>query len=115
MLKINKGDTVKVVAGKDRGKEGVVEKVLGDAKVLLPNLNLYKKHVKAATAPDKKGGIYDIPRPVPLANVILVCPHCKKTTRVGFKLVQGDEKQRICKKCKRAIDPATKTSRSKKK
>ncbi|OGM13988.1 50S ribosomal protein L24 [Candidatus Woesebacteria bacterium RIFCSPHIGHO2_02_FULL_42_20] len=109
MLKIKKGDTVKVVAGKDKGKDGVVERVFADKfDLLVPNLNLYKKHVKAAVAPDKKGGIYEIPKPLSIANVALVCPHCKKIARVGFKVLATGEKQRFCKKCNRAIDTKSK-------
>jgi len=116
MLKIKKGDTVRVTAGKDKGKEGVVEKVSkGSSNVLIPNLNLYKKHVKAIAAPDRKGGIYDIPKPLSLGNVALVCPHCKKITRVGFKLTQNGEKQRICKKCGRVVDSRIKKEKVKEK
>lgn len=103
MLKIKKGDKVKVLMGKDRGREGEVEKVLPkEGAVLIPDLNIYKRHVKGGVS-GQKSGIYEVPRPFPVSKVALICPKCKKQTRVGFKKVDG-EKVRICKKCKREID-----------
>jgi len=102
MLKIKVGDKVKVVAGKDKGKEGVVEKVFGaKSKLLIPEINTYKKHIKSSQ--DQKGGIFDIERPIDVAKVALICPACKKVTRVGFKVTKED-KNRFCKKCGKTID-----------
>lgn len=102
MLKFKKGDTVKITAGKDKGREGKIEKILiSESKVIVPGVNLYKKHVKGFG--DVKGGVYDIPRPLGYGKVALICPKCKKMTRVGFGKA-GEEKVRICKKCKKEID-----------
>lgn len=102
MLKLKKGDNVKIVAGKDKGRDGKIEKVLvEEMKVIIPGVNVYKKHVKGVSG--VKGGIYDLPRPLPFAKVALICPKCKKITRVGFKFA-GDEKVRICRKCGKEID-----------
>ncbi len=102
MLKIKKGDKIKVLIGKDKGREGEVEKVLlSTNRVLVPGVNIYKKHVKGVSG--QKGGIYDIPRPLAISKVALICPKCKKPTRVGFKFV-SDEKVRVCRKCDREID-----------
>lgn len=102
MLKFKKGDTVKITAGKDKGREGKIEKILiTDAKVIIPGVNLYKKHVKGFS--DVKGGVYDIPRPLGYGKIALICPKCKKITRVGFAKA-GDEKVRVCRKCKKEID-----------
>jgi large subunit ribosomal protein L24 len=102
MLKFKKGDTVKITAGKDKGREGKIEKLLlAESKVVVPGVNLYKKHVKGFG--DVKGGVYDIPRPLGYGKVALICPKCKKMTRVGFGKA-GEEKVRICKKCKKEID-----------
>src|ERR1035437_1297916 len=102
MLKFKKGDTVKITAGKDKGREGKIEKILiSESKVIVPGVNLYKKHVKGFG--DVKGGVYDIPRPLGYGKVALICPKCKKITRVGFGKA-GEEKVRICKKCKKEID-----------
>lgn len=102
MTKFKIGDTVKVTGGKDKGREGKIEKILAkDGAALVPGVNVYKKHVKGVQG--QKGGIYDIPRPLPFAKIALVCPKCKKVTRVGFRLV-GKDKVRVCKKCKKEID-----------
>lgn len=101
MLKFKVGDKVKVTAGKDRGREGVIERIfLKRESVLIPGLNVYKKHVKAT--PERKGGIYEVSRPLPFSKIALICPNCKKVTRVGIKSSQKD-KVRVCKKCGREI------------
>lgn len=102
MLKLKVGDKVKILGGKDKDREGEIEKILLKASlVVIPGINIYKKHVKGFQG--QKGGIYDIPRPLPFAKVGLVCPKCQKVTRVGIRIV-GDEKVRICRKCKKEID-----------
>ncbi len=102
MIKFKIGDTVKLTQGKDKGRDGKIEKVFPtESKVLIPGVNLYKKHVKAFG--DVKGGVYDIPRPLGFGKIALICPKCKKITRVGFKMA-GEDKVRICKKCKKEID-----------
>ncbi len=101
-MKFKIGDTIKITAGKDEGKTGKIEKVLPkEEKVIVPGFNLYKKHVKGFG--DTKGGVYDIPRALSLGKIALICPKCKKQTRIGYKFV-GDEKMRICKKCGKEID-----------
>lgn len=103
-MKIKKGDKVKILLGKDRGKEGEVKLVLGKKKRLfVEGVNLYKRHVRKMEGIE--GGIIDIPKSVNISNVILICPNCKKTTRVGYKIT-GKEKTRICKKCKKEITDA---------
>ena len=99
--KIKKGDKVKVLLGKDRGKEGTVEFVkTKDQKVFVGGVNLYKRHVKKQGTIE--GGIIDIPKPLDVSNVVLICPNCKKVTRVGFKKA-GNDKVRICKKCGKEV------------
>jgi len=101
-MKIKKGDKVKVIYGKDKGKEAVVEKVYKKAnKLLLAGINIYKRHIKKSEKMPK-GGIIDVPRPIDVSKVMLICPKCKKITRVGF-LVNEKKKFRFCKKCKSKI------------
>ena len=96
-LKIKKGDKVKVLTGKDRGKTGNVTRVLPTAsKVIVDGVNVAKKHQKATRA-TMQGGIIDKDMPIPVANVALLCPK-DGPTRVGYK-IDGGEKVRICKKC----------------
>jgi large subunit ribosomal protein L24 len=102
MLKLKVGDTIKVTSGKDKERQGKIEKIFAKkAHALIPGINMYKKHVKGFQG--QKGGIYDIPRALPFSNIALLCPKCKKPTRVGFRLA-GNEKVRICRKCKKEID-----------
>lgn len=100
-MKIKKGDKIKVLLGKDRGKEGTVELVLGkDKKVFVGGANLYKRHVRKMQ--NREGGIIDLPKPMDISNVVLVCPNCNKPTKVGYQK-NADTKIRICKKCKKEI------------
>lgn len=104
MYKFRLEDVVKITSGKDKGREGKIEKIYPSmGKALVPGINVYKKHIKKDLSKDKKGGIYDIPRPIPFSNLALVCPKCKKITRVGFRAL-GREKKRVCRKCGRLID-----------
>jgi large subunit ribosomal protein L24 len=118
-LKIKKGDTVHMLSGKDRGKQGqVVEARPRDGKVIVQNLNMMKKHQKPRPIRDANrmggtqiapGGIIDRPMAVSVSNVMLVCPTCKLPTRVGyvFKDVKGERvKIRVCKRegCGQEID-----------
>lgn len=101
-MKIRKGDTVLITAGKDKGKKGKVERVYPDEQmVLVPGLNLFKRHLKKRTE-GQKGGIVTFSRPINMANVAIICPKCSKPTRVGFQL-SGDDKIRICRKCQQPI------------
>lgn len=101
-MKIKKGDKIRVITGKDKGREGVIERVYRKSKkVLVQGINLFKRHLKKSEqAP--QGGIVNIPRPILISKVMLVCPKCGKTTRVGFKL-EKNKKFRICKKCQSKI------------
>ena len=100
-MKIKKGDKVQVLLGKDRGKDGTVEFVrVSDNRIFVGGVNLYKRHVKKIG--DVKGGIIDIPKSLHVSNVGLICPNCKKLTRVGYKITAG-VKSRMCNKCDKEI------------
>ncbi len=101
-MKIKKGDKVKVLLGKDRGKIGSIEYVLSkERKIMVTSVNTYKRHVRKQG--DREGGIINIVKPINISNVMLICPTCQKPTRVGFVL-KGASKIRICKKCKKEIN-----------
>ena len=101
MNKIKKGDNVKVLAGKDSGRTGSVDRVLVKTdKVIVAGINVSKRSVKKMG--ENQGGIVDLVKPVNISNVALICPNCKKITRVGFK-IEGKEKIRICRKCGKEI------------
>ena len=101
-FKIKKDDKVKITLGKDKGREGVVEKVFpNEGKVLVGGINQYKRHRKP-TAEGKKGEVITITKPMYIAKVALLCPKCQQQTRVGY-LITKKEKVRICRKCEPEI------------
>ena len=98
-LKIKKGDRVRVLAGKDRGKEGNVTRVIPKAgKVIVDGVNVAKKHQKPTRA-TMQGGIIDKDMPIPVANVAIVCPSCGQAARIGYRFDPDGAKVRICRKC----------------
>jgi large subunit ribosomal protein L24 len=103
-MKIKKGDTVRMLSGKDRGKTGKVSRVLPeDRKVVVEGLNLVKRHLRARRQ-GQKGQIVAKERSVSISAVALVCPSCGKITRVGYRISpDGLSKSRICKKCQAPI------------
>ena len=100
-LKIKKNDTVKVIAGKDAGKEGKVLVVdQKNAKVVVEGVNMVTKHMKPSQA-NQNGGIVQKEAPIDISNVMLVFKG--KATRVGFKM-DGDKKVRVAKATGEVID-----------
>ena len=101
-MKIKKGDTVAVIAGKNRGKKGKVITVFPkEGRLTVEHVNMFKKHVR----PKREGGkgeTIQISRPLSASNVMLLCPACNKPTRVAHA-VKNEEKLRACKKCKHAF------------
>ncbi|MFA6428668.1 MAG: 50S ribosomal protein L24 [Candidatus Buchananbacteria bacterium] len=102
-MKIKKGDIVKVITGKDKGKTGkVLKAVPADFKVVVEGLNLIIKH-RRPRKENEKGQKIQYPAPLTLAKVMLVCPHCSKAVRVAYQIGQDKIKRRICRKCKEVI------------
>ena len=101
-MKIKKGDNVKILIGKDKGKTGQVERIYPVwEKVLVAGVNEFKRHIKSR-ARNQKSEIVTITKPLPVSNVKLICPKCHLPTRVGYK-IDDSKKTRICKKCKQEI------------
>ena len=97
-MKIKKGDMVKIMAGKDKGKTGKVSKVFPlEEKIIVEGVNIKKKNMKPRKQ-GQKGHVAQIVAPFHSANAMIVCSSCGKTTRIGYKM-EGDKKARICKKC----------------
>ena len=94
---IKKNDKVKVIAGKDKGKEGTVEKVFpAQDRVIVKGINIVKKHQKPTNA-NPNGGIVEVEAPIHVSNVMLIDHSNNEATRVGFKVVDG-KKVRVSKK-----------------
>ena len=98
-MKIRKGDTVKILSGKDRGKTGTVTRMLPRRnRAIVEGMNLKKKHQRSRRQ-DKKGEIILLPAPLALSVLELVCPRCAKPTRVGYRRDPAAGKQRRCTRC----------------
>lgn len=101
-MRIKKGDQVRIISGKDRGKSGKVLRVIAEnSKIVVEGINLAKKHMKPKKG-GEKGQRVEIPAPLSISNTMLVCPKCGKLTRVRFD-IKGENKSRICKKCKSEV------------
>jgi large subunit ribosomal protein L24 len=97
-IKLKKGDRVRVLTGKDRGKEGVIMKVIpSQDKVIVEGVNIAKKHQKAKSA-TSQGGIIDKDMPLPVANVAVLSPTDGRPTRVGYKVLDDGSKIRVCRR-----------------
>ncbi len=97
-MKIIKGDRVVVIAGKDKGAEGVVARAIPEAgKVVVEGINIAKKH-QAPTRADQQGGIIEKPMPMDVSNIAVVSPKDGKATKVGYKINADGSKVRICRR-----------------
>ncbi len=99
MVDIRRNDTVKVITGRDKGKEGRVLRVFPDKnKVLVEHVMMVKKNVRPNPQKQIKGGIAEQESPISISNVMLVCSSCNKPSRIGHE-VQGERSVRVCKSC----------------
>ncbi len=113
-MKIKKGDTVKILYGKEAGKQGTVVAVSPKKNsVIVEGLNLYKRHLKG-DGQTRTSEILTIEKPFELSKVMLVCPNCNKPTRVGIRREEG-KPVRVCKKCSKDVVDKEKTTVTKKK
>ncbi len=102
-LHVRKGDTVLVLSGKDKGKQGkIIEALPKKAKVVVEGINKVKRHSKPSQS-NPQGGIITKDAPLGSSKVMLVCPACKKATRIKKTVVAGSY-VRTCKKCGEVID-----------
>ena len=103
-MKIRKGDTVLVIAGKDRGKKGKVRFAYPkDERLLVEGINIRKRHTRArGTA--RQAGIIELETPIHVSNVMLVCSKCNHPTRIGFRFLGDGRKVRLCRSCSEVID-----------
>jgi len=100
---IRRNDTVKVITGRDKGKQGRVLRVFpADSKVLVEHVMMVKKHVRPNPQRNVQGGIAEHESRIAISNVQLVCPTCGQV-RIGHE-VRGDKKVRVCKKCGTTLD-----------
>ena len=111
-MKIKKGDLVQILSGKDRGKQGrVLESRPDERRVIVENLNIVKRHTRPRPIRDSNrmgqqqlapGGVIEKPAPLPVSNVMIVCPTCRRPTRIGIRekesIKKGTIRVRVCKR-----------------
>jgi len=103
MNRIRKGDRVVVTAGKDKGKQGDVVRVLGD-KVVVSNINVVKRHTKPNPQAGQPGGIVEREAPIHASNVMVLNPATGKGERVAFKVLEDGRKLRVFRSSGEAVD-----------
>jgi len=105
MRRIRKGDEVVVLAGKDKGKRGVVLKVIQDLeKVIVENINMVKRHTKGNPAQGTPGGIVEKEMPLHVSNVAIWNPISDKADRIGIKMLEDGQKVRFFKSNDEVVD-----------
>ena len=101
--KIRTGDSVRVMTGRDRGKQGRVQRLLLDeGRLLVEGVNMAIRHIRP-TPGVRQAGRVSLEVPIHLSNVRLLCPHCNKPVRVGFSILEDGSKVRVCKRCQEEI------------
>jgi large subunit ribosomal protein L24 len=101
---VRRGDTVGVIAGRERGKRGKVLRVLRDSRrVVVEHVNMIKRHQRP-TPKLRQGGIIEREGPLAVSNVLLVCGRCNRPVRVGIKVLNDGRKVRACKRCGESVD-----------
>lgn len=99
-MRLKKGDNVLVITGKDKGRKGKIMRAYpANSNILIEGLNLKKKH-RRPRKEGEKGQVVEMPAPIHISNVKLICSKCSKPTRTGY-LIEGGKKTRICKKCEK--------------
>lgn len=105
-LKLKKNDIVEVITGEERGRRGKILEIIRDketgCKIIVEGLNLAKKHQKTRSA-RKPGGIIDLPQPIHISNLALICPKCGKRTKIRKERIE-EKRVRVCKLCDEVID-----------
>lgn len=106
-MKLKLNDQIQVITGKDKGKKGLIIKILSKQnKIVVEKVNIRTKHIKKTT--QKPGEKIQFEAPIDSSNAMLICPQCGKLSRVGYKKLESNKKQRICKKCKESVEKITK-------
>ena len=105
-MRIKKNDRVRVISGKDKGKEGkILRRIPARDLVVVEGVNVVSRHTKP-TQKNPQSGIVKQEAPIYASKVMLVCPQCGKATRVGCSFLESGKKVRVCRKCSEVIDRA---------
>jgi large subunit ribosomal protein L24 len=105
MAHIRKNDRVKVLSGKDRGRQGKVLRIINKkGSALVEGLNYVKRHTRAGGKVGRQGGIIEKESPLKLSKLMLVCPKCSKPTKSGIKILEDGSRVRYCRKCSEHLE-----------
>jgi large subunit ribosomal protein L24 len=105
MAHVKKNDTVKVLSGKEKGRQGKVLKLLLEKDAaLVERLNFVKRHSRSGGKVGQQGGIIEKEAPIKLSKLMLVCPKCSKPAKSGIRVLDDGTRSRYCKKCNELID-----------
>ena len=103
--RLRKNDTVIIIAGKDRGRQGKILKILpAKSRVIVERVNMIKRHTRPNPSKNVKGGIVEKEGSLPISNVQLLCPACNKGTRIGHKVLPDGSKERVCRRCGNTLE-----------
>lgn len=100
---LRRGDTVKVMTGRDKGKTGKVLSIEG-RRLTIERVNVIKRHTRANPSKNIRGGILEKESPIDLSNVMVVCPGCGKHTRIGRNVLPDGTRTRVCRRCNTTLD-----------
>ena len=104
MSRLRKGDTVQVLSGKDRGKQGkILSMISTHGTAIVEGINLATHYERRGSGPNQAGGLIKKERAIRLDKLAIICPRCSRPSRIGWS-VQQDAKQRVCKRCKDVIN-----------
>jgi large subunit ribosomal protein L24 len=102
--KVRKNDTVQVLTGRDKGKQGKVTRVIPkEDRVIVDGVNIRKRHTRPRQA-GEQAGIVEFPAALHVSNVAVVCAKCGKATRIGFRILADNSKVRYCKRCDEVVE-----------
>ena len=103
-MRVQSNDNVLITKGRDRGKQGRVSRVLPKQdSVVVEGINVVTRHQKP-TGTFRQGGMIQKEMPIPVGNVALICAHCNKPTRIGYRRLADGTKARACQKCEEVIE-----------
>ncbi|MDE2990745.1 MAG: 50S ribosomal protein L24 [Chloroflexota bacterium] len=103
-FRLRKGDTVEVLTGRDRGRQGVIDRVVPETgHLVVEGINVRKRHTKPR-AMGQRAGIIEFNAPLDASNVMLVCQHCGARSRIGIRVSRRGVRTRYCKSCNEPLD-----------